>query len=116
MRDTLFDPRLGERVKARGLAQAGGAVRAWPWRVHAMEALRDLAALGEPFTADDVVGKVGLPDSGTNRNNAVGALFSAAAREGLIVRVGFRNTKRVAGHARVVSIWAGNPNLDLDTR
>ena len=78
-----------------------------------MVALLDLAEGGEPFTADDVIAKVGLPDAGTNRNNAVGAVFSAAARQGLIVRVGYRNTRRVVGHARVVSIWAGNPNRDF---
>jgi hypothetical protein len=113
-RDTLFDLPGGERAKERGLLAAGSADRAWEWKHRALDAIHDLAATGQPFTADEVVAAVGLPDFGSNRNNAVGAVFSAATKRGWIVHTGvYRKSRRVISHARAVAVWVGNPDHDL---
>jgi hypothetical protein len=103
----LFDLGEGDRRKQQGIADALDAERVQPWRVIAAAELEQLATAGSPFTADDLVAVVGLPDTGQNRNNAIGGLFGSAAKRGTIRRTGFRRTERVLGHARTVSVWVG---------
>lgn len=110
---TLFDLPAGQAAKDTGLHAAGAADRVWEWRNRALDAIRDLAATGLPFTADEVIAAVGLPDVGPNRNNAVGAVFSAAAKRGWIVKTGhYRPSRRVLAHARVVAVWVGSEGWD----
>lgn len=114
MQPTLFD---ADRLKTKGQDQALGSERAWPWKDHAMGALYDLASTGKTFTADDLVARVGLPDAnavGMNKNNAVGAIFSAAAKAGWIVPTGnYRKSVRRSNHSAVLAIWTGNPEHDF---
>jgi hypothetical protein len=111
---TLFDLPSGERAKEAGQLAAGSSDRAWEWRQRALDAIYDLASAGMPFTADDVIAVTGLPDLGPNRNNAVGATFSAAAKRGWIVHTGaYRKSRRVLSHARAVAVWAGNPDWEF---
>jgi hypothetical protein len=81
------------------------------WRDRASLALRDLAATGEPFTADDVLDRAGHPDDrheANAANNAVGSLFRAAAAERIIMQTGAvvqsRQPHRKGGMIRV---WIG---------
>lgn len=112
--DALFDLPAGEARKEAGQRQAEYADPAWSWRSDALDAIWELAASGRTFTADDVVAVVGLPDFGPNRNNAVGAVFSSAAKRGWIVSTGvYRKSRRPEAHARVIAVWAGNPDQDL---
>jgi CTP:molybdopterin cytidylyltransferase MocA len=106
---SLFDLDAGMAAKQRGMADALLSDRSQPWQARASVALDRLVATGEWFTADDLVRLVGVPDAdhGQNRSNAVGSFFSHAARRGVIVRVGFRPSVRVMGHARTVSVWRG---------
>ena len=65
-----------------------------------------LAAGGREFTSDsirNIVAAHGEP----HHPNAWGARFAAAARRGLIHRVGYRQSARPAGHARAVAVWRG---------
>jgi hypothetical protein len=97
----------GDQLKADGMAQA---IRAVPtWAEQARVALTILARLGQDFTSEDLVDMVGLPRGKpeTNRNNAVGAVFSGAARQGWIHEVGRRNARRPALHARRLTVWRG---------
>lgn len=108
----LFDLTMAETLKDEGAARAGSSVAAWPWRDHAMAALSDLADSGIAFTSDDLVARVGLPDrlERRNHNNAVGALFISAAKQGLIVKTGhYVKARRAASHARMLALWTGNP-------
>ena len=112
--EPLFDLAQGEEAKAAGQELAANADRAWPWKQQALGAIWDLAATGTPFTADDVIARVGLPSWGTNNNNAVGAIFSAAVKRGWIVPTGvYRKSRRPKSHARVIAVWAGNPDRDF---
>jgi hypothetical protein len=106
--DALFDLPLGEELARRGMAQAASSERAWVWGRDAEAAIRQLAASGVPFTADDLIRLVGLPSWGVNRNNAVGALFTSAAKRGLIVRTGhYRKSRRALSHGRMIAVWVG---------
>jgi hypothetical protein len=97
----------GEQLKALGMHMAANAVPTWLDQAHA--AVRYLAATGCWFTSEDVTQIVGLPrgDVGQHRNNAVGAVMSAEARAGTIVRVGYEKSKRPVSHAAVLSRWVG---------
>lgn len=100
--------RLGEQLTIDEiLAATAKAVPTWTDRAH--RAIDQLAATGRPFTADDITRLIGLPrpDEGVNRNNAVGAVFRAAARRGVIVRVGFTQSGRTRSHGRVLAEWQG---------
>ena len=109
---TLFDLDAAHRAGQVGQEQAAAADRAWSWAMRAHDAITELARTGREFTADEVVARVGLPDAGTNRNNAVGAVFASAAKQGEIVKTGaYRPSRRVIGHGRIVAVWVGNPDL-----
>jgi|SRR5262245_36291101 len=97
----------GEQLKLDGMQTAADAVPNWYELAYA--ALCDLARSGREFTSEDVTARVGLPrgEVETNRNNAVGALMSACARQGIIRRVGYRKAERSDLHAAVVGVWVG---------
>jgi hypothetical protein len=81
------------------------------WSEAARVAIDHLAASGRRFTSDDLVALVGLPrPSEPNRNNAVGAVLSGAARRGVIRRTGDHNATRPLSHARRLTVWEGTTN------
>lgn len=69
------------------------------WRVRAQARLKALADSGATFTADDVTDQAGEPPS----PNAMGGLFRA--NRSSLVAVGYTQTTRQAGHARVIRVW-----------
>ena len=94
---------LGESGKQTALDNAPHQ-----WRERFDRALTYLASLDDPFTVDDVIARAGLPRmSEMNKNNAVGAIMSAAARRGLIRRTGYEQAGRSLSHGRAVSVWQG---------
>lgn len=97
----------GDALKHEGMTRALDAAERW--RARAWLAMHDLADQGDPFTSEDLVDLVGLPRrvEGANTNNAVGAIFSAAARRHVIERVGIRNAQRPALHAAALTVWKG---------
>lgn len=90
----------GEQAKEVGVEAAivGAGDYRWAFRAR----VRVLAGLGEPFTSEDVTSVVGIPNT-----KAVGALMNAAAREGLIRRLGFVKAERTNQHAALISEWIG---------
>jgi hypothetical protein len=93
---------LGLSLKARGQAQALRGAGAWH-----EEALKWLSEAYGDFSADDLIENIGLPhDIAMNKNNAVGAAFTAARRIGLIRRVGWTQSRRPEGHGRVIALWS----------
>ena len=97
----------GDQLKMEGMAMAEEAVP--KWSDLALQTIRDLANTGRPFTSEDVTERIGLPRGGvaTNRNNAVGAAMSGAARRGIIRKTGYRNATRPELHSAVVAVWIG---------
>lgn len=103
----LFDEPEGKRRRDDGQARAIDAAQ--PWIRRARISIRLLAAERIPFIVDDLVAVVGTPQrKGQNRNNAVGALFAAMRREGVIEPTGkYQKTRRPEGHLRHVQEWIG---------
>lgn len=96
--------------KFRGMASArDGAYRndrEWTEAFNAQLAV--LAASGQAFTSEDVTEVVGFyREPGTNQNNAVGALMSAAAHSGLTRRVGERPSRLTRQHGALIAVWRG---------
>lgn len=107
----LFNQASAAPDRAAGLAagqaaaDAGSAVAlnaAEQWKVVANEALDELIATGEEFTADDIAERVGVPE---DHPNAMGGLFSAASKQRRIQPVGMKKVTRPISHARRVLVW-----------
>lgn len=103
---SLFDDGTeGTRRKEAGQSLAEAAAAEWTDR--AVRAIRDIVREQGEVNADDLVARVGLPrDVATNRNNAVGAAFSVAAKEH-IIRPTTRTVKsrRRTNNSRRIMVW-----------
>lgn len=98
----VFDAEESQQRQATGANAALWA--ALPWVVRATIWLENRET---PFTSEALVADIGLPNGvvGTNRNNAVGALIRAWARQKAIKRTGYTASKRVESHGALLSIW-----------
>jgi hypothetical protein len=74
------------------------------WKDAALAIIKAMASSGMTFHAEDVRGLVGDPP---NHPNAFGALFNAATKTGLIIRIGDVIAKRDNAHARRISLYKG---------
>ena len=95
---------LQERRLLGALGEGERAAVPDGWPELADAELKRLAATGEQFTSDVLVGAVGAPE---NHYNAIGARINAAARAGIIRKVGFTKSSRETGHARTIAVWEG---------
>ena len=80
------------------------------WNDRARQAIKHLASTGEQFDADDLILAVGHPDSeheANNRNNAIGAIFGTASKEGLIEAVGVKRSEQPHRKGGMVRVWQG---------
>jgi hypothetical protein len=80
------------------------------WQTEFRREVLLLAATREPFTSEDALAVVGLPSGeiATNANNAVGAMMTAMAKEGQIVKTGQRApSKRPSSHGAELTVWMG---------
>jgi hypothetical protein len=92
-------PCPGLAAKAAGQAQATAA---HPDERAAVDAaIRQLAATGRPFSSNDARSLHGI------KGPVVGAAFSAAAKAGLIRRVGYEASTSPETHAHPVAMWLG---------
>ncbi len=96
-------PQLGDAYKQLGMLRADVAAST-SWKQDVDAAIVELAATGEPFTAEEVRELAGDPP---DHPNAMGARFNAAARAGLIVRVGYRLARRASLHRHPIALWVG---------
>lgn len=99
--DQLTDDGRRRQDAGQDAALHGSDVR---WRAAAERVLADLAATGAPFDAEDVRRQVGTLASSPN---AIGSLFSRAARAGLIVTVGYRVASRAERAGGLLRVWRG---------
>lgn len=99
--DALEDARS---QRDHGASLADEAAGQW-WRSTADQAIDAMAAMGRPFTADDLVEHTGLPEATSPR--AMGARFLAAVNAGRITQVGFARSRRRSARCAVVRVWVG---------
>jgi hypothetical protein len=104
------DEPTGEELKAAGVSHADHNPREVPWRTQARIAMAELVDAGGTFTADDLIDRVGVPNS----PNGVGAIVNGFARRGLIIRAGYRRSRRPARHAGMVSVWRAARRPDIE--
>jgi hypothetical protein len=93
----------GAELRDRGHRQLDLASLWDPWPERADAALEYLARTGREFTAEDVRAMVGDPD----RPGAMGGRLLAAAKKGLIERVGFRQAERSERRSGWLAVWRG---------
>lgn len=87
-------------ARDEGMAQAEDA-DASGWEKHLIDqAITAFAATGDPFSANDL--RPLLPDV---RSALMGARFMAAAKAGLIRRVGFATSTKKNTHSKDVAMW-----------
>lgn len=80
------------------------------WLATADRIVRHLAAVGLPFTTDDVWSRLDARGVTTHEPRALGAVIRKAARRGLIATTGdYRKSVRPECHARPVAVWKGRP-------
>lgn len=81
------------------------------WHNRALTALRQLAVEAEAFTADDLLERVGHPDTGhsaNGANNAIGAVFHEAKVRGIIEPTGtYRRSCQAKRKGGLVLVWRG---------
>lgn len=104
MSDQLHLPGLAERDE--GIGRAGEAARQ-DWWDAALAAVRLLARRHGAFTADDVWEELdALPVDPPQEPRALGAVFQAARREGLIVPTArFVPSRRPVAHRKPCRVW-----------
>ena len=95
-------------LRGRRSAVSGSSAE---WKAKGMEGLLTLCRSGEDFIADDH--HVLVPESPGGSENARGALFSAFARRGLMVPVGYRKGTRKAAHSSLLRVWRGTDHPDV---
>lgn len=76
-----------------------------PWKRLAQRALSELAASGQPFTAEDLRERVGRPLG--SHDSALSSLFGNAARRNEIVACGYTQATRAEARGRVLRVWRG---------
>lgn len=103
---TEIDFQQGTQLKESGQSKALSSLDP-AYRYEFDKVLAAYIREGLMFTADDIVEIIGLPSSGKNKNNAVGALIAGAAREGLIKKIGYTTAKRKQSHSRIICRWIG---------
>ena len=102
--------RSGESLKQQGQSAALSAAYFWSDRADQwLESLKD----GETLASEDGTDKVGwrTDEVGMNKNNAVGAKITAAAKAGLIEPVDYVKSKRPSSHGAVIRVWRKNATV-----
>ena len=94
--------RAGVEGKQRGTDQAAKGQPDYHER--AVAQIRTFARSGEPFTADDLIEAIGLPEGS---GKVIGAAFLSVSRTGLIWRCGERPSARPSSHRRMLPVWRG---------
>lgn len=93
----------GEQLRDDGAERVTDNTRE-DWIAAADAAIVRLARSGQPFSAEDVRAAVGDPPG---HANAMGARMLAAAKHGLLEKIGYGKPTRASSHASVIAIWRG---------
>ena len=93
-------------LKQEGIDLALTAHKEWQERFESV--IDQLSKSGKPFTSEDVVSLVGLPNKsiGANKNNAVGAMISGLARRKVIRKTGtYVTSRRPSSRGAILAQW-----------
>jgi hypothetical protein len=98
----VTDAALSRALRDYCVHQANENSDTW-WRSCADRAIEHLAAMGQPFSADDVAALTPAPDYPCRW----GARFHAAVRAGVIVPIGYTLSDRPGRHRGVQRVYVG---------
>ena len=96
----------GLALKQEGIDLALTAHKEWQVRFESVVA--QLSMSGKPFTSEDVVSLVGLPNQsiGPNKNNAVGAMMNGLGRRKVIRKTGdYVTSRRPSSRGAILAQW-----------
>lgn len=103
---SLFDQI--ERKKQQGIEAAYQGANTY-WRSAAQKALVSCAKMYREFTADQVWFILANKGVHTGNNSALGAIFQAGSRSGMIQKTGeYIESDRAVAHHRPITIWHSN--------
>lgn len=95
-------------TKEQGITRALRSAHTAAWRARFRHAVRIVSNDMNEFTSEDVLRLTGLPtgEAHMNRNNAVGAMMTGLARQGLIQKTGKRClSTRPSSHGAELTVW-----------
>jgi len=104
MQPSLFDDASTDDDVLAGRDHAERNADEW-WISTAMQAVRAMATTGREFQAFDLVQTYGVAEP--DHPNRWGALFTRAAREGVIVSVGAAPSRRPTACKSLTRTWRG---------
>lgn len=103
-----LDFTAGESLKESGISAVLASADAanFNWTDYALSLLEYFAKSVREFSSDEFRAHFvnQLPEP--VHCNAYGALFSVAAKRGIIKHIGYVKSKRTSAHARIVSLWS----------
>lgn len=102
-----YDNSEGRRLRDEGAARVTDNTPN-EWVLAADGVIASMASSGSEFTAEDVRDFTGDPP---HHHNAMGARILAAVKQGIIVRVGFTNSRRKRSHAAVIAVYKGQRHV-----
>lgn len=102
-----LDFSAGESLKESGISAVLASVDATDssWTGHALSLLEYFAKSVREFSSDEFRAHFVNQLSEPSHYNAYGALFSVAAKRGIIKHIGYVKSKRAPAHSRVVGVW-----------
>lgn len=105
MKEEQGDFWRGEAEKVNGMNRAAGADHVQEWKGDAWAWFYSLP-VGTVFTGDDLRKRIGVPDEGVNRNNAVGAFIGGLANAHRVRFTGrFVKSSAVSRHTGIHREW-----------
>lgn len=105
MIEEQFDFVEGRFLKQKGIDYAMSSTPALAWSIRADEWLGNQRR-GFEFTSDDLTHAIGMPATGNNKSNSVGAWFNAKSGAREIMWTGrLHSSRRTACHAAIQKVW-----------
>lgn len=103
---TIFDQ--AEQAKQQGMEVSYRNADS-VWKKAARDRIKHLAENTSQFTADDVIDYLDQQGIVTNNNSALGAIFQAFARAGIISSTDlFKVSRRPSRHQAPIRVWQSN--------
>lgn len=100
---SIFDQRRAKQDRDAAIEQVSRS----RWLALAIQAVREVAEFGRPFTTDDVL-KHSSELEKCEELRVLGAAVQHCKREGLIRPLGYGDSSRVKSHGRPKRIWIKN--------
>ena len=103
---SIFDLDAGRALREEGIKRV--VDNSADWQVYARAVLATLAVTGVAFSTDDFHEKLKFQP---HHHNSIGGVFRWARFNGLIDKVGTKESERPSAHARLVWVYKGSEKV-----